>query len=99
MDKLKALLLAAVVGLSLASVAPTFGDTRPIDINTASAEELVEVNGIGPSKAQAIVEHRQQHGTFASVDDLREVNGIGSKLLERLRPQLTAGDRRKKEAK
>ena len=61
-----------------------------VDINTADAQTIdrVLVN-IGPSKAQAIVEHRKSHGPFKSVDDLKQVKGFRDKLVERLRPELT----------
>ncbi len=57
----------------------------PIDINKASVEELVELPGIGPVKARAIVEYRQKNGPFASVEDLINVSGIGEKTLERIK--------------
>src|SRR5699024_2781226 len=53
-----------------------------IKINQASKEEIEQVNGIGPAKAQAIVDHREENGPFQQVDDLLEVNGIGEKTLE-----------------
>ncbi len=99
MEKLKALALAAVVGLMLAFSTPAFAETKPVDVNTASVEELVELNGIGPAKAKAIVDHREHNGKFANVEDLRSVSGIGGALLERLRPQVTVGESEEKEAK
>ena len=57
-----------------------------VDINTADAAALAQgISGIGPSKAQAIVDYRTANGLFASVDDLVRVQGIGSKTLERIR--------------
>jgi len=51
-----------------------------IDINTADAETLAQsISGIGPSKAQAIVDYRTTNGPFASIDDLVKVQGIGFK--------------------
>lgn len=58
----------------------------PLDINRATADELEQLPGIGPTLAQRIVEYRQQVGRFQSVDDLRNVRGIGPKLLEQIRP-------------
>lgn len=60
-----------------------------VNINNASETELVALPGIGPSKARAIAEYRQQHGGFQSVDDLRQVKGIGAATLEKLRPHVT----------
>jgi competence protein ComEA len=61
----------------------------PLNLNSASASELAGLQGIGPAKAQAIVEHRDTNGQFKSVDDLKLVRGIGDKMLEQLRPQVT----------
>lgn len=57
-----------------------------IEINTATAEELRTLPGIGPSKAQAIIDFRVSNKGFKSVDDLLQVKGIGPKILEKLRP-------------
>lgn len=81
-------LMAALV---IALAAPGLGETAPININTATVAELATINGIGPAKAKAIVDHREENGSFASVDDLRSVSGIGDKLLDRMRPQVTVG--------
>ncbi len=59
-----------------------------VNINTADVAALDSLPGIGPAKAQAIVEYRKAHGSFKTLDDLARVHGIGSKLLERLRPSL-----------
>jgi competence protein ComEA len=56
----------------------------PVDVNTASAEELAEsLTGVGEKIAAEIVRHREENGPFESVDDLLEVKGIGEKLLEK----------------
>ncbi len=62
-----------------------------VDINTASAEELAGLPGIGDSKAKAIVEYRAAD-PFHTVDDLKKVKGIGDKTLEALRPSLIVSD-------
>ena len=63
-----------------------------VNINTASQEEFVALHmGLGPAKAQAIIDYRKANGPFKSVDDLRHVKGIGAKRLEKLRPELTVG--------
>ncbi|MFN4032309.1 MAG: helix-hairpin-helix domain-containing protein [Fimbriimonadales bacterium] len=58
----------------------------PIDLNTATAEQLQAIPGIGPVLAQRIVDYRHAHGRFHSVDELLEVSGIGPKRLENMRP-------------
>ncbi len=60
-----------------------------VNINNATETELVALPGIGPSKARAIAEYRQQHGGFQSVDDLRQVKGIGAATLDKLRAHVT----------
>lgn len=61
-----------------------------VDINTASAEALAGLPGLGEVKARRIVRHRNEHGPFAAVDSLVQVNGIGRATLERLRPLVRA---------
>ena len=62
-----------------------------VDINTASAAELNQVLvNVGPSKAQAIIEHRQANGPFKSVEELALVKGIGLKTVERNRDLIEA---------
>jgi competence protein ComEA len=60
-----------------------------VDINTATAAELEELPGVGPTTAEAIIAHREQNGPFVSVDDLLDVRGIGDAKLEQLRERAT----------
>lgn len=62
-----------------------------ININTATQAEWETLNGIGPSKAKAIVDYRTQVGGFKSVDEITNVRGIGPKTLESIRPELGLG--------
>jgi competence protein ComEA len=60
-----------------------------VNLNTASKDELVALPGIGPAKAQAIIDYRAQNGAFKSVEEIRKVRGIGEKLFQQIRPELT----------
>lgn len=60
-----------------------------VNINTAGIQELETLHGIGPALAQAIVDHRDDHGPFASVEQLTDVRGIGEAKLDGLRDQVT----------
>ena len=61
------------------------GATSLVNINTASAEELQTLSGIGPSMAQSIIDERTKNGAFASVDDLMRVSGIGEQKLAKIK--------------
>jgi competence protein ComEA len=54
----------------------------PVNINTATPEQLQRLPGLGPVKAAAIIDYRQQHGPFQSIEDLKEVPGIGDGIIE-----------------
>jgi competence protein ComEA len=65
------------------------GASGPVNLNSATAEQLDTLDGVGPATATKILEYRQQHGGFRTVDDLAQISGIGPKKLEALRGQVT----------
>jgi competence protein ComEA len=60
----------------------------PVSLNTATAEQLDTLDGVGPATAQKILDWRREHGGFRSIDDLGEVPGIGPKKLAALRTKV-----------
>lgn len=82
------MLLAPMLSIALLLAAgPASAD--PVNINSADAATIArELKGVGPAKAEAIVQYRQQHGAFRSVDELALVKGIGPKFIERNRAQI-----------
>ena len=84
-------LRACVLALPLALAAVPLAATAlsgVVNVNTATAEELSLLPGVGPSRARAIIELRQQRGGFKRVEDLLEVKGIGESSLAKLKPYL-----------
>ncbi len=81
-------LVLVVVSITAASAAQKAAFTGVVNVNTASAEELTQLPGIGKSKADAIVAYRQAH-PFKAVTELTEVKGIGPKLLEKIQSHVT----------
>lgn len=79
-------LIALVLSLNSYAAKKDFQGT--LNINTASAEELTQLPGIGKSKAEAIVAYRQAH-PFKAVSELTEVKGIGPKMLEKIQAHVT----------
>jgi len=63
----------------------------PLDLNEAGVDSLVVLPGIGPTRADAIVQRRNQQGAFLSIEELLDVHGIGPKTLEKLRPFVHVG--------
>ncbi|HLR19752.1 MAG TPA: helix-hairpin-helix domain-containing protein [Staphylococcus sp.] len=71
--------------LSITSTANNNSNQQTIHLNSATEAQLLTIPGIGPSKAKAIIEYREQNGAFESLEQLTEVKGIGVKTLEKLR--------------
>lgn len=60
-----------------------------ININTADAETLTTLNGIGPRKAQKIIDYRSSNGNFTSINEIMNVSGIGEKTFEKIKNNIT----------
>jgi competence protein ComEA len=67
-------------------------DISPLDLNTATAEELTELPGIGEELARRIVAYREANGPFTSTEELLEVSGIGETRLAALEGRVTVGE-------
>jgi len=76
----------------VASLVPVVAWSGPVNINSADAGTLArELEGVGPAKAQAIVEYRQKNGPFKSPEDLLKVQGIGDKVFDQNRENIRVG--------
>ena len=64
-------------------------ENAKVNINTATAEELSTLEGIGEMKAESIIEFRGNHGHFTKIEDLKNVKGIGDKIFEKIKDQIT----------
>ena len=76
---------AASSGLSTGGIA----DGGRININSATSEELQQINGIGPATARKIIDYRNANGAFKNTEELKNVNGIGDKTFEKMREMVT----------
>jgi competence protein ComEA len=77
--------LVPVHGEAAAAGDATPSSTAPLDLNTASAEQLDTLPGVGPATAQKIIDYRQAHGPFRSVEELEAIPGIGPSKLAQLK--------------
>ena len=92
MNKMLLALLAAGFALHMLSA------QAAVDLNSATAADLQDVSGIGPKKAEAIVEYRKKNGQFKSVDDLDKVPGFGKSTVDKVKKDLTVGSVSQKKA-
>lgn len=60
-----------------------------VNINSATLEELKTLKGIGDSKANSIIEYRENSGSFKNIEDIKNVDGIGEKVFEKIKDSLT----------
>lgn len=81
-----------ILFLAILGLLPALADAGPVDINTADAATIArELNGVGESRARAIVEFREKNGRFASPDDVLKVSGIGPQVLKLNRDNIRTG--------
>ncbi|MDN6179912.1 MAG: ComEA family DNA-binding protein [Halomonas subglaciescola] len=80
-----ALLISLSLGLSSGAIAQ---QVAPINVNTADAELLTELPGIGPSRAEALIKERKANGDFESADDLTRISGIGEATVDTIRDEI-----------
>ena len=83
---------AAAVAAALWISAPVAFAAGALNVNQASADELVTLKGIGPVYAERIVEYRTEQGSFDSVQDLTEIQGIGDKTVAAIKDRITVGE-------
>jgi comEA protein len=87
--------LAFIATLFLAFAVPAPAKKIPpkhlVDINFASAKELEELPGVGPTTAKAIIQFREKTGRFRRVEDLLAIRGISETKLAKMRPYITVG--------
>lgn len=63
--------------------------TFPVNLNTATVDELSAINGVGEKRASDIIAYREQIGKYKSVDEIKNIKGIGDGLYEQIAPYLT----------
>ena len=80
---------AAPAAAGAGEAAPGQAPVAPINLNTATAEQLQELDGVGPGLAAKILAYRQEHGGFGAVRELGEVPGIGEKRLAAMQEHVT----------
>jgi competence protein ComEA len=78
-------------GQAPAKQQPTLSSDNPININSADANELDSLPGIGPEKAQQIINYREKSGPFLKPEDIENVGGIGPLLFDKIKGLITVG--------
>lgn len=81
--------LRVIMFVCALALMPVLAFGAKVDINTAGAQALQQLDGIGPSKAQAIIDYREHNGDFQMPADLTNVRGIGEQTLDANRDQIT----------
>ena len=89
LDRLLLLLVVCALAAPFAAANKKTPPAHPINLNTATSEQLQQIPGIGPVTAEKILKMRKVHGKFKSVNELRAIKGIGPKRLAKMKPYLT----------
>jgi competence protein ComEA len=87
-----AITMASLLSSGVAFAAAKPAPTGKVNLNTATADQLTTLPGVGPKLAVRIVEHRTKSGSFKSVQELMNVRGIGEKNFEKIQGYLTVGE-------
>lgn len=88
-------IVTLILGLFVLFSPLCFAET--IDINSADASTLAQnIKGVGPERAQAIINYRNAHGPFASVEDLALVQGVGLRIVAKNRDILSVSEKQQK---
>ncbi len=98
MQNLRRVVAVCLMGLIFAS-GVWAGDVAQININTATAEQLTQLKGIGASHAAAIVAYREKNGPFQKAEDLMKVPRIGQKTFEKNKALISVQNPKKRQAK
>ncbi|MDX8406699.1 MAG: helix-hairpin-helix domain-containing protein [Mariprofundus sp.] len=87
---MKQLILSLMMALFMV-ISPVWAG-EAVNINTATAQDLQKIDGVGAKIADRIVTFRNEHGAFKNIEDLLQVKGIGEKTLENNQGELTTGE-------
>jgi competence protein ComEA len=98
MKNIRKVLICGLLILAVSFVGQPVFAAPKVNLNTATAAQLIELKGIGEKTAQHIIEYREKK-KFETVDELIKVKGIGPKTMKRLQDQVTVGKQKKKKKK
>lgn len=94
------MMMAAIAAIALSAPAlsaqskapapnPAAMAAAPVNLNTATAEQLATIPGVGPKMAERIIDYRQKNGGFKKIEDLMNVSGVGEKSFLKMKPLIT----------